>query len=246
MGSYFPTQENMHDPVANPIGDGTAWPVTWKRVDGTTTADQISQFEWVTKEITFRAKGTITATVRDHTGGGNPDEVHAIPFDHSILQTKSGTTWDVNEPTGDYVSGGQSWAATDNTYTISFSTAWGGSEASVIYSFNIGDLFGVKGTQDGNGNCTDYVKTISAFLNISVGPYNGGTQSDDAMAVALNKNEPGLPFIPLTVDQGPSMSFHAAPHAWSAIDPSSISISLVLDIFSIVVTNKFTQPADIA
>lgn len=246
-GSYFPSQEDIIAPAS--IGDGTAYPVTWDRTDGATTPDQMCQFEWTTKEITLSLAGSVTLVFTDYTGGGAPDTPKTTAFSRDVVTTVTGTDWSVREvPNGsDYAVGGISINGVDNTYSIPVTLPWGPDSFNFVISFSASLLFGVDGTQDGAGNFVSYVKDVNSTLACSTGgapPYSAvGASTNSGLDISIS----GLTITaPLTTDQGAQTVFHGSPHVWSGTGGTGAAgCSISFTTFSLLVTDKFNQPADI-
>lgn len=249
LGSFFPTVENSIDPMATPIGNGTDWPVTWNRNDGDVTDDQIASMEWATKEVTFSFSGSVTLVFTDYTGGGAPNQPMTTGFSSSIVLTLTGSDWSVKEPVAsDYVSGGQTYAKTGG-FSTPVTLPWGPDAFIFGPEFEVSDLLGVIGSEDGNGNFQKYVKKIICDLAVSTS--QPAPTAYSAVDVATSKTGGriinGLTFGPLTTDAGAVVAFAGAGvHGWSGTaGTGAAGCSITLTSFSITVTDKFTQPADL-
>lgn len=231
--TWFPFEEDTI--AAADIGTGTDYPVTWGRTDGSTTSDQMCQFEWTTKTVRRRADGVATVTVFDTTGTMSVQGTISFSFDQSVTPD-SGTDWSVLEPS-DLTVGGRAFTFTDDTATGIIVTPWAGPVTITIRFLggSIDGLYGVLGSDSGgDGNFTQYVKQLRNFI-----------QAEGASIPHYASTNPSSMGVGSTPTGFSATLFHGGDMVWQLVPLASPTDGFSFTRFSYEVTDNFTAPANI-
>jgi hypothetical protein len=254
LGSWFPTIEGRID--RSLIGDGTDYPVTWDNAPGAITADQMVQFEWTTAKVRLTIAGNVTLVFNDYTLHGAPDQPMTTPFSFTldgtgVIDTTPGGGGEVDDPPtpatwdgleqNDLMRGSHRFLAIDNTQFIPVTLPWGRDNFVFVFYFDIEDLLSVDGS-----SFSSYVKKMVAAIGVTTSFFYSGVVASTSKTEPTEIDE-GTFATPFPTDLGAQTIFHGAPHMWGqTCGTGGGGSSITITNLTLVVVDKFTQPADIA
>lgn len=242
LGAHMPALESMRG--INPVGAGTDFPLAWNNTYLSIAPNQICRFEWMCKEVTVVVSGSCTLRIL-HGGTLSYDDVPvAISFNKA--QNRSGSTWDVNEPS-DYGPGISSPTAFNiiDSYEVPYHTSWGEDVTiQVLMGYSLGGLMADDASikPDLLGYSTYYK---GQRLTIGVGcttasPLGGGS------LVISTSSDPAI--IPVTspFPVGSANLFHGTTTVYAGDYRSTGDGSVSLSTCEVTRTAEYAAPADIA
>lgn len=197
-----PFIEQSELPLAS-TGDGTSFPVIWRKDYGDTSTNQITRFLWQCSEITLTASGSFSLMFTDPLGV-NPPELHSFTFsanflygrfnipstgDASQLEVGGSIYTDLNTASGGTEVGAPTLISGSLPVTpSSITTSWGdtGTVNSGASFDMFQDLIPIQGTLKPDGlNWDKYTRSLRISMNFGAVTTNGGGATSDGGLVSV-------------------------------------------------------------